>query len=232
MPIILSLETSTSVCSAAIHENGKLLTVIEIHQDQSHASKLAILVEKLFQLSGIHASDLNAIAVSAGPGSYTGLRIGVSTAKGLCFSRGIPLITIDALQLMVWKVFKQKRFSGLLCPMIDARRMEVYCCLFNDQLQQMEPIQAKILDEKSFDDYLGGNLIHFFGNSVEKCAEVIRHPNASFIFDVHPSAVELGELAFKKFEQNQFDDLIHYEPLYLKEFLVKKSTKLDGVLNK
>jgi tRNA threonylcarbamoyladenosine biosynthesis protein TsaB len=232
MPIILSLETSTSVCSAAIHENGKLLTVIEIHQDQSHASKLAVLIEKLFQLSGIRVSDLNGIAVSAGPGSYTGLRIGISTAKGLCFSREIPLIAIDSLRLMTWKVFKQKNLSGLLCPLIDARRMEVYCCLFDDQMQQNEPIQAKILDEKSFEDHLKENRIHFFGNSVDKCAEVIHHPNASFIFDIHPSAIELGELAYQKFAQNQFEDLIHYEPLYLKEFLIKKSTKLDGVLNK
>lgn len=232
MTRILSIETSASLCSAAIHEDGKLIVVSEIHEDQSHASKLAVLIEQLFRLAGIKPGDLSAVAVSSGPGSYTGLRIGVSTAKGVCFAHNIPLLSVDSLTILTSKALKRKTQSGLFCPLIDARRMEAYCCLFNESLSFVEPVQAKILDEHSFLDYLNREKVNFFGDAMKKLASVISHPNAVFLHDIYSSASELGELAFKKFQGKQYEDLVHFEPLYLKEFLVKKSTKLDGVLNK
>jgi tRNA threonylcarbamoyladenosine biosynthesis protein TsaB len=232
MTRILSIETATSLCSAAIHEDGKLVVVSEIHESQSHAAKLAVQIEQLFLLAGIKPHELNAVAVSSGPGSYTGLRIGVSTAKGICFAQNIPLLGVDSLAVIAWRAVKQQSQSGLFCPLIDARRMEAYCCLFNESLAVVEPVQAKILDENSFEDVLNREKVNFFGDALDKLTSVIRHPNAVFLHNIYPSASELGELAYKKFEAKQYEDLVHYEPLYLKEFLVKKSTKLDGVLNK
>jgi tRNA threonylcarbamoyladenosine biosynthesis protein TsaB len=229
---ILSLETSTSLCSAAIHEDGKLIVVSEIHEDQSHASKLAVLIEQVLVLAGIKSNELDAVAVSSGPGSYTGLRIGVSTAKGICFAHNLPLLSVDSLAAMAWRAVKQKSQSGLFCPLIDARRMEAYCCLFNESLTVVEPVQARILDENSFAEVLNREKVNFFGDALDKLISVVRHSNAVFLHNIYPSASDLGDLAYKKFLVKEYEDLVHYEPLYLKEFLVKKSTKLDGVLNK
>lgn len=232
MPRILSIETSTAICSASIHEDGRVIVVSEIHEDQSHASKLAVLIDHVLQISQTKPGDLSAVAVSAGPGSYTGLRIGVSTAKGICFAHNIPLISVNSLEVMTWRVQKKKNLHGLFCPLIDARRMEAYCCLFSPEMEIVEPVQAKVMDASSFGEVLELQKVNFFGNAVAKLADVIRHPNAVFIHDIYPSAAELGDLAWKKLQSGRFEDLVHYEPVYLKEFLVKKSTKLDSVLNK
>jgi len=224
MALILSLETATSVCSAAIHDNGKLLAASEHHVPQSTASMLAVLIDEIVKQASIQPSQLNAVAVSAGPGSYTGLRIGVATAKGFCYALNIPLIAINTLELMTYQVASQDSLSNdvLLCPMLDARRMEVYTLLAGPDLKVIESTEAKVIDELSYQSWLEKNKILFFGNGSDKCKEMIRHENAIFIPGIIPSAAKLGEMAFQKFNSNQFEDLAAYEPYYLKDFMVKK----------
>lgn len=222
MAVLLSLETSTTVCSAALHENGKLLAFSELHIAQSASSKLAIIIDQLFKLCDVKPGQLEGVAVSAGPGSYTGLRIGVATAKGLCYASDIPLLSVNTLELMAYQVAAIEGSNSLLCPMLDARRMEVYYLLADRDLAILEGTDAKIIDEFSFKSWLDQYVISFFGNGSAKCKAVIHHSNASYIEDISPSASFLGELAFKKFESKQFEDLFSYEPFYLKDFVVKK----------
>lgn len=228
MGLILSIETSTSVCSAALHQDGALLTSLEYHLPQSTASKLALIIEQLFALSDTQPAQLSAVAVSAGPGSYTGLRIGVATAKGLCYALNIPLIAVNTLELMVSQVVSafpaqgENRDGILLAPMLDARRMEVYTLLANSNGQTIEPTEAKVIDEQSYQAWLEKNKIIFFGNGADKCRAVITHANASFIEGSVPSASKLGVLAFQKLIKNELEDLATYEPYYLKDFMVKK----------
>ncbi len=219
MAIILSIETSTSVCSAALHDHGKFIALKELHTPQSAASQLAVQIEQLFSTTGISRSQLNAIAVSAGPGSYTGLRIGVATAKGICFGLDIPLIAIDSLHILASSVTSFS--ANLLCPMIDARRMEVYYSLLDSSLKILEKAQAKVIDEHSFSDLLSIDSILFFGDGAMKCREVIRSPNAQFLEKIYPSATNMGTLAFEGFISNQFEELNSFEPNYLKEFKAK-----------
>jgi len=225
MAYILSLETSSKICSVAIHQDSDVLASAEIHISQSHASKLGILIEDVMKFADIRPKDLSAVAVSSGPGSYTGLRIGVSTAKGLCFSLGIPLIAVGTLELLASQMRKFVSRETLLCPMIDARRMEVYCMLVDDQLNQLTPIEPKIITEETFSDKLRTHPIIFFGDGAPKCKGTITAPNAFFIDDVNPSVVHLGGIASKKLSSNQFEDLVNFEPIYLKEFAVKRSLK-------
>lgn len=226
MALILSLDTSTSICSAALHRNGKPIAVNEVHEEQTHGARLAVIIDHLFKSSNLLPSDLNAVALTSGPGSYTGLRIGVSTAKGLAMSRRIPLIAIDALTVLALSVSRQDAHQGsLLCPMLDARRMEVYCAVFDHQMKLVQPIQAKVIEPESFADLLSANKLLFFGNGAEKCKSILQHPSAHFIRNVYPSAAHLGELAYQKYLSSAFEDLISFEPLYLKEFLTKQSTK-------
>ena len=234
MALILSLETSTTICSAALHDNGKLLTSKELLTPQSASSQLAPIIDQLLKASKISPSEINAIAVASGPGSYTGLRIGVATAKGLCYAIQIPLIALNTLELMAYQVKNSSLISSpspvergqggevLLCPMLDARRMEVYCLLTDLDLNIVEPTQAKIIDEGSFNEWLDKKTIYFFGNGADKCRETIKHPNAKFIERIIPSSIQLGEMAFPKFSKNEFEDLSSFEPHYLKEFMVKK----------
>lgn len=221
MAIILSLETSSGVCSVALHEDEKLLSLAEIHQDQAHASKLAKLIEHAMQAVGLPMSKLSAVAVSSGPGSYTGLRIGTSTAKGMCYALSIPLIAVSTLEVMTSQVSKMNVSGYLLCPMIDARRMEVYCALFDQRGNVVSPIEAKVIDESSFDEYLESGRILFFGNGSAKCASVLTHENALFIDGVYPSASQLGNIAVIKFRAGEFADVTQFEPFYLKEFKAK-----------
>jgi tRNA threonylcarbamoyladenosine biosynthesis protein TsaB len=235
MALILSLETATSVCSAALHQSGALVSSIEYHLPQSTASKLAVMIDHLFKLTEHQPSELNAVAISAGPGSYTGLRIGVATAKGLCYALNIPLISVNTLQLMATQVATvapspPERAGGeaaLLCPMLDARRMEVYCLLAKENLEIVEPTDAKIIDSTSYETWLEKNKIIFFGNGSDKCKSIIQHPNASFINGIIPTASVLGNLAYAKFEKNEVEDLSAYEPYYLKDFLIKKPNALN-----
>jgi tRNA threonylcarbamoyladenosine biosynthesis protein TsaB len=224
MALILSLETATSVCSAALHDNGKLIASSEHNIPQSTASVLAVLIDDIIKQASIQPSQLNAVAVSAGPGSYTGLRIGVATAKGFCYALNIPLIAINTLELLTYQVASQDSLSNnvLLCPMLDARRMEVYTLLAGTDLKVIESTEAKVIDELSYQSWLEKNKILFFGNGSDKCKEMIRHENAVFIPGVIPSAAKLGKMAFEKFNSNQFEDLAAYEPYYLKDFMVKK----------
>lgn len=221
MSLILSLETSGKVCSVAIHDDAKLLATSELHIEQSHASKLAVLIDEVRKLSGIEFSQLKAVAISSGPGSYTGLRIGTSTAKGLCFSLDIPLIAVGSLDLLSFQMKDINYQEALLCPMIDARRMEVYCMVTDASLKPLQPVEAKIVDELSFSNYLDKSTILFFGDGSEKCKNVIRHANAFFIDGVYPKASYLGMLAFEKFKKNEIEDLVNVEPHYLKEFMIK-----------
>lgn len=229
---ILSLETSTTVCSVALHENSSLIAVAEVHLEHSHGSKLALLVDNVIKFSGIRMQDINAVAVSSGPGSYTGLRIGTSTAKGLCYALDVPLIAIDTLSILSAQVNAINIDGCLLCPMIDARRMEVYCSVSDADGSVLQGIEAKIIDEKSFEELLMERRIIFFGNGAEKCRSTITHKNASFVTDITPSAVQLGSMAHAKFERREFEDLFLFEPFYLKEFKAKKPSNFSDVANK
>jgi tRNA threonylcarbamoyladenosine biosynthesis protein TsaB len=229
MALILSLETSTTVCSVALHSSGKLLALSEVHIEQSHASKLAVLVEEIKRAAGIGLSELDAVAISSGPGSYTGLRIGTSTAKGLCYSLEIPLIAVNTLELMAHQMSRVNVDHAWLCPMIDARRMEVYCQLTDALLKPVLSVEARVIDETSFAAELEKNVIVFFGNGAEKCEDVITHSNARFVTGIYPSAASLGVLASRKFQKEELEDLVHFEPFYLKEFLIKKAADIKPV---
>ncbi len=226
MSLILSLETSTNVCSVAVHNGTQLLAFAEAHSEQVHASKLAVLIQGVIKLANVSITSLAAVAISAGPGSYTGLRIGTSTAKGLCYGLGIPLLAVGTLDSMVRQVQQFSLGDRLVCPMIDARRMEVYCQLVDNINNIVEPVQAKVIDETSFKEYLTNQDIVFFGNGAEKCKTMIQHPNAIFLQQITPSAVQVGELAGKRFAQNEFENLLQFEPIYLKEFLVAKPARV------
>jgi len=227
MALILSLETSTEICSAALHEDDKLIISSEVHIKQSHASKLAVLVDQILKTLDFKAENISAVAVSSGPGSYTGLRIGTSLAKGICFSLDIPMVSVGTLELMAIQAIRTFNFSDyFFCPMIDARRMEVYCLLTDAVGKTIVPIEAKIIDENSFSDFLENHKIIFFGNGAEKCKNVVRHINAIFVEGIYPRASALGSLAFQRWKENNIEDLSHYEPFYLKNFVAKKSKAL------
>lgn len=222
MSFILSLETSAKVCSVAIHEQGKLVATKEVHIEHSHASKLAVLMDEILKEANIKANQLRAVAVSSGPGSYTGLRIGTSTAKGLCFALNIQLLSIGTLELLAHQMSKQNPSHAYLCPMIDARRMEVYCEVFDSSLKIVRPIEAKVIEPSSFSDLLEGHEVIFFGDGSDKCSNQITHPNAKFVTGIYASASEMGEPVFEKFQKQQFENLVTFEPHYLKEFMIKK----------
>lgn len=220
--MILSLETSAKVCSVAIHDQGQLIATKEIHIEQSHASKLAVLVDEVIKESAIQVNQLSAIAVSSGPGSYTGLRIGTSTAKGLCFALDIPLLSIGSLELLAYQMNKQNPSNAYLCPMIDARRMEVYCEVFDSSLNVVRPIEAKVIEPSSFAELLAEKEIIFFGDGSDKCKEEIRHSSAKFVSGVYAAASEMGGPVYQKFKKHQLENVGNFEPHYLKEFMIKK----------
>lgn len=233
MPIILSIETSTKACSAAIHQDGKLLSVSELYNEKSSSGMLTTLIEHVVKTASLKLQNIDAIAVAKGPGSYTGLRIGVSTAKGLCFTLEKPLIAINTLESMAYSNYELRITScelenqphaivNLFCPMLDARRMEVYCAVYKaDTLEIVEPTQAKIIDETSFAELLENQQVIFFGDGAEKCRATLgRNPNAVFLNQtVFPSAKSIGALATRAFEQQQFENVADFEPFYLKEFV-------------
>lgn len=221
---ILSIDTSTTVCSAAIHENGKLLASSVLNMKNAHSSKLSRLVDNLLANCGLSVSELDAVAVTKGPGSYTGLRIGVSFAKGICFAQDIPLLSIDSLFLIA-KPLSNFYQEGVIVPMIDARRMEVYTCVFSTDMILQKEIEAKIIDEESFCDLLEQQKVFFCGDGAEKVSAVLKHKNSNFVRDVYPSAEHMGDTVIKKFQNEQFEDLAYFEPFYLKEFLVIPSKK-------
>jgi tRNA threonylcarbamoyladenosine biosynthesis protein TsaB len=220
MALILNLETSTPACSVALSNGSEVLAYRESFEDKSHATLLTLFVEQVLHEAGKNVTDLQAVAVSSGPGSYTGLRIGVSTAKGLCYGLNLPLIAIDTLTTMTLMAQEHNNMGAhVYCPMLDARRMEVYTALYNNQLHQVEPVKAEIIDDQSFAIVLANQKMLFFGNGADKCKTVITSPNAFFIDDIHPLARYMAPLAALKFEQQQFVDVAYYEPLYLKDFV-------------
>ena len=223
MPLILSLETATDVCSVALHQGTQLLAQDGIHESQSHASMLAPLIDAVCLKAGVSIKEMQAIAVSRGPGSYTGLRIGTSTAKGLCYALDIPLISVGTLELLAFQGNRENRSHALLCPMIDARRMEVYSLVTDDQLNVIQPASANVIDEGSFAELLESSQMLIFGSGSKKCRDVIRHQHAIFLDGVVPQATALGVLAEKKFHAREFEDLVQFRPLYLKEFVAKKA---------
>lgn len=219
MAYILNIETSTKNCSVALSQNGQLLLCKEIaDQGYSHAEKLHVFIDEILAETSVGFSQLSAIAVSSGPGSYTGLRIGVSAAKGLCYALGIPLISIDTLTSMAHKV---DLLHGYIIPMIDARRMEVYSAIFNPKKEMVRAVEAQIITNESFAEI--EETIYFIGDSNQKVKEILNKPNHIFLDELmYPSAQQMSALSFQKFQNNEFEDLAYYEPYYLKDFLFAK----------
>ena len=222
MGYILNIETATKNCSVALANEGKTILCKEIAEEgYSHAERLHVFIEEIIKEAGISLNDLSAIAVSQGPGSYTGLRIGVSAAKGLCFALGIPLIAVDTLQVLASQV---NIADGLIVPMIDARRMEVYSAIFSAKFDKKREILAEIIDENSFSDR--AEKLYFVGDCAEKCKSVLIKENHVFLEDVkYPSAKEMCALSFEKFKINDTVDVAYFEPYYLKDFMVTTSKK-------
>ncbi|PCI08752.1 MAG: tRNA (adenosine(37)-N6)-threonylcarbamoyltransferase complex dimerization subunit type 1 TsaB [Flavobacteriaceae bacterium] len=220
MAFILNIETSTKNCSVSVSENGKIIALKELNDgNYSHAEKLHVFIDAVLKQANIDMQQLDAVAIGKGPGSFTGLRIGVSAAKGLCFALDIPLISISTLQHLALQV---KAENGVIIPMLDARRMEVYSAIFDTDNQFVREIEAQILEESSFQNYLNDDNVYFIGDGVKKTKELISHPNAIFIDDKLPSANEMGMVAFEKFQQKDFESTAYFEPFYLKDFVAHK----------
>lgn len=214
---ILNIETATKNCSVSISKEGKTIALKELNDgNYSHAEKLHELIEQVVLEAKISLSDLKAIAVSKGPGSYTGLRIGVSAAKGLCFALDIPLIPTNTLQSLALSVSIE---IGYKIPLLDARRMEVYSQVFNEKNEMIRAVYADIIDSDSFSDFFNAEKVYFFGDGAEKCKGIITHKNAVFIDGLFPSAKEMSVISYKKYINNDFEDVAYFEPFYLKEFL-------------
>ncbi len=227
MSVILSIETSTEVCSVAFHQSETLLADFNLHVEKAHSKSLANLVDIGFKHTGIDKKELSAVAISSGPGSYTGLRIGTSLAKGMCFSLDIPLIEVSSLMGMAQGVSNTNLSRAWLCPMIDARRMEVYCLIVDSDMNTMSSTKAQVIDENSFSDFLEKHEILFFGNGAAKCKSLLdRKKNATFIDNYKMSAADIGQIAIEKFKIKDFADLAYFEPNYLKEFVAGKPKSL------
>jgi tRNA threonylcarbamoyladenosine biosynthesis protein TsaB len=227
MSYILSLETATKTCSVALHRDRQLLALQDFHLEKSHSSILHPLIADLMEYCEVERKQLSAIALSMGPGSYTGLRIGTSTAKGLCFALDVPLIAVNTLEAMALSVQKYNKNDALLCPMLDARRMEVYYQIRDEDGKEVQSTAPLVVEENSFDQYLDEREVWFFGDGSEKCRPLLesRFEHAVFIDQILPSAREVGELAWKKFEDKNFEDVAYFEPFYLKEFRTTKPKK-------
>jgi len=222
--MILQIETATTSCSVALASDGKVLAFKEINARNIHAEVITVYINELMVQTGGTYANLDAIAVSCGPGSYTGLRIGVSTAKGLCFAMDKPLIAVPTLAAMANGVALSNNVTNmLLCPMIDARRMEVYTAIFNATGEIIKPTAAEIIDANSFNEILAGNKVLFFGDGADKCREALGdNPNAEFLSDFENSARHLTQIAADKFKRGDFEDVAYFEPYYLKDFIAGK----------
>ncbi|WP_026951756.1 tRNA (adenosine(37)-N6)-threonylcarbamoyltransferase complex dimerization subunit type 1 TsaB [Algoriphagus mannitolivorans] len=223
MALILSIETSTAICSIAVHSKGELLSLAELNESGAHAEKIMGLIEVALEKAGIQMKDLDAIAVSEGPGSYTGLRIGVSTAKGLAFGLDKPLIGINTLQAMATAIGSTP--AKYIIPVLDARRMEVYYQVFDQQHQPVSKLDFEILEENSFENYLTKGKVVFLGDAVDKIRQVIAVPQLEIRDGINFSALHMGELAFGKFKNKEFEDIAYFVPNYLKEFKALHSKK-------
>ena len=222
MALILNIETSTKNCSVSIAKNGEVLHYKEINDgNYSHAEKLHPFILEVIEESNIDIHSIDAIAVGKGPGSYTGLRIGVSAAKGLCFSLNIPLISVETLLSLAHSVSVE---DGYIIPMLDARRMEVYSVVYNNKFEEHREIRAEVIDENSFSEFYDANVI-FLGDGAEKCKEVLKRPNFSFVEDKFPSSVQMAKLSYDKYKKNDIEDVAYFEPFYLKDFIVTPEKK-------
>lgn len=229
MACILNIETSTDVCSVAISDNGVVVFDKEDHSGPNHAVNLGVFVDEALSYIDSRNIPLEAVAVSCGPGSYTGLRIGVSMAKGICYGRGAKLISVPTLQLLAVPVLlaeQVKEEDALIVPMLDARRMEVYAQVLDRALKEVRPIQADIVDADTYREYLDRGTVYFFGNGAAKCMETINHPNARLVKGIEPLARNMAPLAEKRLVQGQFEDVAYFVPFYLKDFVAKMPKKL------
>lgn len=226
MALILQIETSTTVCSVALSENGKCIALKELNERNIHASSITVFIEEVMKIANRKFAELNAVAIAMGPGSYTGLRIGVSTAKGLCYALNIPLIAINTLEMMVeGYLTENKNFDGLVVPMLDARRMEVFAGVWKNATTVIAPTAAVLLDENTFENYLNNQKLVFIGDGAPKFFEVMKHENAKFDFKNYNSAAYLSSLAYQKFNDSKFEDVAYFEPFYLKDFMVTTPKK-------
>ena len=220
---ILNIETTTKNCSVSLAENGKIISLKEINEgNYSHAENLHLFIDAVLSEAKTTVKDLTAVAISKGPGSYTGLRIGVSAAKGHSFALDIPLISTNTLEALARSI---RIDNGVIIPVLDARRMEVYQAVFDMNYKSIEPTKAKVVVADSYDAYLEKGKVYFVGDAVDKLKTILNHPNAIFIENHFPSSKEMGLLSYEKFTDNIFEDVAYFEPFYLKDFIVIKSTK-------
>ena len=229
MSCILNIETSTDVCSVAISDSGQVIFNLEDHTGPNHAVKLGVFVDEALDFLDSHGLPLEAVAVSCGPGSYTGLRIGVSMAKGICYGRGVKLIAVPTLELMAVPVLlgeHPEQEDALIVPMLDARRMEVYAEVLDRSLKVVRPIQADIVDADTYKEYLDEHHVYFFGNGAAKCMETINHPHAHLVEGIEPLAKNMAPLAERRFVEGKFEDVAYFVPFYLKDFVAKMPKKL------
>jgi tRNA threonylcarbamoyladenosine biosynthesis protein TsaB len=223
---ILHIESTSTVCSIALSDKDTLIAVKELNNGYTHAENLHLFIQDVLKEAGITAHQLNAISVSKGPGSYTGLRIGFSAAKGLAYSLQIPLITIDTLQALTVMALKKTSADALYCPMLDARRMEVYCAMYTQHLEELLPVNAMVLDEESIKPFAKKEAVYFFGDGMPKAKTLLSSlPNAHFIEDITASAIALINLAWQKHQRKEFADTAYAEPNYLKEFFFTSAKK-------
>jgi tRNA threonylcarbamoyladenosine biosynthesis protein TsaB len=217
MAIVLCIETSTTNCSVSVIVDGKIVALKEDNENSySHAERLHIYIEEVLKQAQVSKNKLQAIAVSKGPGSYTGLRIGVSAAKGLCFALDIPLISVPTLQSLALQV---KEETDFVIPMLDARRMEVYVAVFDKNLLQIQNTKAEILDENSFTEFLNQGIVTFIGNANDKLQSIREHPNAVFLKEMLPSALEMAAIVEIKYKISDIENVAYFEPYYLKDFM-------------
>ena len=229
MSCILNIETSTDGCSVAVSQDGACIFHEEDFSGPNHAERLGSYVDEALSFTDNHAIPFDAVAVSCGPGSYTGLRIGVSMAKGICYGRDLKLIAVPTLELMCVPVLlshEELEEEALLCPMIDARRMEVYAALYTRALKEVRPVSADVVTADTYKSWLDEHPIYFFGNGAKKCMETISHPNAHYIDGIEPIAKWMQPLAEKRFLQEQFEDVAYFVPFYLKDFVAIKARNL------
>jgi tRNA threonylcarbamoyladenosine biosynthesis protein TsaB len=235
MSLILNIETATQFCSVGIARDGQILAIRESNEKNIHAARVTVFVEEVIREAGVNMTDLKAVAVSMGPGSYTGLRIGVSAAKGFCYALDIPLIAVPTLQSMALKALhlEEKRIGinpdFLFCPMIDARRMEVYTALYDYQNQEIRKTEALIVEENSFDEELKNHRIIYFGDGAEKCRELLDSEGMIYMDGIDPSASSMATISQEKFSSGDFADLAYFEPFYLKDFIAGKP-RVKGLL--
>ena len=229
MSCILHIETSTDVCSVAVSQDGACIFNKEDFSGPNHAERLGEYVDEALSFADSHAIPVDAVAVSSGPGSYTGLRIGVSMAKGVCYGRNVPLLGIPTLELLCVPVLlghDEMEDDALLCPMLDARRMEVYAGVFDRALRPVREIRADIVEADTYKEFLDSHPVYFFGNGAAKCMETIKHPNARFIDKIVPLAKNMFPLAEKKMARGEKEDVAYFVPFYLKDFVAKMPNKM------